>query len=716
MKHLIHITLLSFCFLAAQTTYSQDTETEKIWATFNDLNILPDLVNGQLVSSSDDLQELINEFTITDFKQILPDSRKDELLRVYEVSCECDQYDLITAMIEGVQSITGIEPAPKYELLYEPDDYNLIFAEDYALDLIGAQEAWEYTMGDSTIELAISDSNFDLDHQEFAGTTTYIESPLTHPNIYHGTAVATTAAGNTDNATGKSSIGANCMLQLYSMSYANFLTATYSGAKVINVSWTSGCSYSIYYQSIIDEVYENGTIVVAAAGNGSTCGAPENYVYPASLDHVISVSSIGPMDNHERVLGDPTSTHQHNDMVDICAPGYDVALTVIDGWYLTGNGTSFAAPYVTGTIGLMLSINPCLTFEDVEFILDSTSANIDILNPAYAGKLGSGQLHAAKAVEMASQYQTFNFGIASGHGCTTTSGSASIVPFPGEGTEPFDISWSNGESSMTIEGLEAGSYEVIIIDDEGCVGKNEIAVSTSEQIVVSGTVTNVLCNADSTGTIESLVVGGTAPFSYTWSSGENTEIINDISSGDYILTVVDVNDCDGSDSFVIYEPEVIELEVEVTNDYEIFGGSQIDLVVTGGTSPYEYLWSNSATSEDLINLEAGVYDVLVTDANGCVKKTEAEVFGPVMSIVDQHSNEMNLYPNPSTTGVTYLTWDGAIESQVIVTDAAGKIVSIMDVNGDQNELQISDLSAGFYLVTMRDESTVLSTKKLIIRD
>ncbi len=59
------------------------------------------------------------------------------------------------------------------------------------------------------------------------------------------------------------------------MNYNEVLDASYAGHRVINLSWSSGCSYNQYVQDIINEVYENGTFIVAAAGNGSTCGGPE---------------------------------------------------------------------------------------------------------------------------------------------------------------------------------------------------------------------------------------------------------------------------------------------------------------------------------------------------------------------------------------------------------------------------------------------------------
>jgi subtilisin family serine protease len=212
--------------------------------------------------------------------------------------------------------------------------------------------------------------------------------------------VANIIAGNTNNAIGNSSIGYNTTLSLYRMNYNDMLVATYSGAKVINLSWTSGCSFNTYAQQAIDEVYNNGTFIVASAGNGTTCGGANNLVYPASYNNVFSVTSIGSQDNIERVIGNPNTTHQTNASVDICAPGYDVPISSAPGWYLTNSGTSFAAPFVTGTVALMLSIKPDLTNQEIDSILRLSATNIDLLNPNYVGKIGSGRLNSGLAIQI----------------------------------------------------------------------------------------------------------------------------------------------------------------------------------------------------------------------------------------------------------------------------------------------------------------------------
>lgn len=380
-------------------------QTGKIWVTINDLNKANLTISEREISSGNEsVQKLISDLDITSIQQAVPASRNEELLKLYEIECNCDENDLLQSSARISDVFSKPEIAPKYETLYDPNDFNATFSNDYGLNLINAKGAWDISKGDTNILLAISDQNFYPNHEELQGKFSYYNAANTATRT-HGTAVAILAAGKSDNSVGKSSIGFNCELALYRMNYNDVLTATYSGARVINISWTSGCYASSYVQTIIDEVYLNGTIIVASAGNGNaTCWGAGNLVYPASCNHVISVSSVGPHNNHQRTLGNAATTHQHNIAVDITAPGYDVPLSVAPGWYLTGNGTSFAAPIVTGTIGLILSVDPCLTFEQVEEILKTTAVNIDAQNPQYVGLLGAGRLDAAAAVLKATTY------------------------------------------------------------------------------------------------------------------------------------------------------------------------------------------------------------------------------------------------------------------------------------------------------------------------
>ncbi|MDB2657410.1 S8 family serine peptidase [Crocinitomicaceae bacterium] len=408
---LVRLVIVVLLFGATTTSFGQEKEEAvKVWGTIDSDPFIPIQEHGIWKEGDVHLREVFNAFDVKSCAKALPDSRSEKLQRVYEVEA-VGSFEDFSRSLSVLGYCSQIDPAPEYELLSVdpfPDDYSFTFSNDYALNLINAEIAWEYSTGDPNTVIGVVAGGFYLNHEELQGNVVAAQNPIyASPYYYmHGTAVSIAAAGNTNNAIGKSSIGYNCQLSLKSLGYNEMLQLCYQGVRVINVSWTSGCFYTGYYDLIMNELFENGCIVVAAAGNGGQCGGPTGVLYPAGLDGVISVSSVGPWDNHERIPGDPNSTHQHNAQVDICAPGYDVAGTNFPGNYLTGSGSSFAAPYVTGAIGLMLSLRPCLSREEVISVLKQTAVDIYPINSSdYDGLLGAGRLDAGAALQYLSTYQ-----------------------------------------------------------------------------------------------------------------------------------------------------------------------------------------------------------------------------------------------------------------------------------------------------------------------
>jgi hypothetical protein len=384
MKKFLVTSLAAFLNVAA---FSQNA----VWATVENID--------KIRESNEFKSTFINLHADLVFYKAFPKSKQRNLQNVYEFECTCNETELYAAL-HNVPGISGIEYAPKYETLQSPDDYTATFSSNWALDLINANGAWFITTGNQAVNIAISDQNYYVNHEELSGKVTYYDATNTSTKT-HGTAVATIAAGNTNNSVGLASIGYNSSLSLFRMNYNDMLVASYAGARVLNLSWTSGCTYNHYAQAIIDEIYANGTFIVASAGNGTTCGGANNLVYPAAYNHVFAVTSVGAQDNIEKIIGNPNTRHQTNQSVDICAPGHNVPLTAAPGWYLYSSGTSFAAPYVTGTVGLMVAANPDITNDEIDSILRVSATNIDSLNPAYVGKIGAGRLNSAEAVQMA---------------------------------------------------------------------------------------------------------------------------------------------------------------------------------------------------------------------------------------------------------------------------------------------------------------------------
>ena len=610
MKGFLFALLITFSY---SLVHSQQG---KVWVTISDSAFHNKYaINGEALISSDEyFTELIRAFSINGFRQALPSSRNKELLKVYELTCDCNEHELMQAITKSNLPFSKPVIGPKYESLSVPNDYNTSFATDYALDLIKAKQAWDITHGDPSIVISITDANYYLNHEELVGKVNYV-SPNAATDYTHGTVVAITAAGNTNNGIGKSSIGYDTRLDLRAMSYNDVLDASYAGAQIVNLSWASGCDFVDYLQAVMDEVYANGTVIIAAAGNGGTCGAPGNFVYPASFNHVISVSSVGPSDNHERYPGNSASTHQHNTGVDICAPGYDVALSASPGSYSTGNGTSFAAPYVSGTVALMLAVNPCLNSDEVEYILKETAANIDPQNQAYIGLLGAGRLNAQAAVQMASTFNTFSMGASKTIDCSNMSQGISLNLNQG-GIAPYSIHWSNGSTATALTNLNSGTYSVIVRDSAGCVSAYSAQISTVAPIFLNEQLHDPLCFGAPNGEITLSVTGGQGNYNYLWNTGETTPGIQGLIPGVYFVIVSDSAGCSGAEIYELYEPTQLVVDLQKTDIFYSAGGS-IDLTVSGGTAPYSYLWSNGASTQDLNNLLTGFYEVIVLDAHGC---------------------------------------------------------------------------------------------------
>lgn len=379
----------------------------------------------RLTFSDRSILNVFNNYKIYNFHQSYPTARSLFLQSFYSI--ECNDIDLMRELLNydhRLYPYASIEEQP--QLLYEPNDYinHGNFSQNQtALDLIRAKEAWDITKGDSNIVIGITDTKIETTHEDLKGQIIQVLGNNNSSNG-HGVRVAGCAAAATDNGKGISAIGYNCKLLFSSvMSNNEILLLSQMGAKVLNASWLNSCSSTSDGQAIYNEIYENGTVVVAGAGNNqSHCGSLNAYVYPASYDHVISVTSVGHLsergyvdpiygpnnwkDVHEEVIGNPNTAHHHNDKIDICAPGYNVLTTNVNNEYAGDWGTSFAAPQIAGVCALIFSINPCLTPDDVEYILKSTAVNIDTIpqNMSYAGLLGAGRVDAEAAVQLAANY------------------------------------------------------------------------------------------------------------------------------------------------------------------------------------------------------------------------------------------------------------------------------------------------------------------------
>ncbi len=189
------------------------------------------------------------------------------------------------------------------------------------------------------------------------------------------------------------------------------------------------------------------------------------------------------------------------------------------------------------------------------------------------------------------------------------------------GSGSFTYSWSpGGATTQTITGLAAGAYVITITDSVTlCTVQATATINEPNELSSGIAISNVLCFGEETGSLDLTVSGGTFPYTFAWDNGATTEDINNLSAGTFSVTITDVNGCVTTDTATIVQPnDGLALTTSVV-DVLCTGDStgSIDLTVTGGTPPYFYAWNNGESTEDISNIPAGSYSVIITDASGC---------------------------------------------------------------------------------------------------
>lgn len=192
------------------------------------------------------------------------------------------------------------------------------------------------------------------------------------------------------------------------------------------------------------------------------------------------------------------------------------------------------------------------------------------------------------------------------------------------GTAPFSYNWGNGENTEDIQNLSSGMYAVSVSDANGCTAllNNTVLGSDAPEIFVN--INNVSCAAGSDGSIDISVINGSAPYSYNWSNGAQSQDISGLPANTYTIDVTDSKGCTSTQVIDVNEPDPLIIELDLT---DFPGGFQVSAfnaadgaataLVSGGTSPYSIDWSTGYSGSTINGLTAGDYAVSVIDAHGC---------------------------------------------------------------------------------------------------
>ncbi len=272
------------------------------------------------------------------------------------------------------------------------------------------------------------------------------------------------------------------------------------------------------------------------------------------------------------------------------------------------------------------------------------------------------------------------------------------------GTSPYTYLWNpTSQTTATASGLSAGTYTVDITDVNGCTGSASVTITQPTLLTVNISPTNESCNGSTNGTATVGVSGGTAPYTYVWSpGGKTTVVITGLSVGTYTVTVNDHNLCSAIATVTISQPAAISINTSMTAATCNSSTGTATASVSGGTSPYTYVWNpGGQTNATATGLAAGNYTVTVTDNNGCTGTGAINVTGTGENATASVTG--NVLCNGGSTGSASSTVTGGTLPYTYLWNPGG-----------QTNANASNLSAGTYTLTVHDNNGCASTAVVTI--
>jgi gliding motility-associated-like protein len=448
----------------------------------------------------------------------------------------------------------------------------------------------------------------------------------------------------------------------------------------IDISVTSGTAPFIYAWT--------GTGVIPAIQDQTGLSAGIYSVIVTDSRSCISASSSFTITQPSTLSG--TITSQTNVSV---FGGNNGSLTVV--------GSGGTSPYlyklgagayqVSGTFGSLIAGSYTITIQDINLCTFNLVADISQPSSSMSGSI-------------VSKTDILCFGAATGS--VTVAGSGGKTPYE------YKLESGNYQSSGTFGSLSAGTYKITIRDALLVTFDLNFTI-TQPASAVGGTVitqANVQCFGGNSGSVTVAGSGGVAPYKYKLGSGvyQNSGTFGSMAAGSHTIAVQDANLCTFTIQAVITEPQELAV-TETKEDVSCPGVSdgEISLTITGGTSPYQVLWSDGVTTPARQNLSAGTYSVIVTDKNGCASSLNvviayigSESCLEIQEIITPNNDgfydkwkikNIELFPNAevqvfnrwgkrvfTTKNIPANEWDGTLDGKLLPTDSYHYILYLND--------------------------------------
>ncbi len=281
------------------------------------------------------------------------------------------------------------------------------------------------------------------------------------------------------------------------------------------------------------------------------------------------------------------------------------------------------------------------------------------------------------------------------------------------GNGGYEYSWSNNESTSTIDSLSEGNYSLVVTDVNGCVQTETFNLSQPDPFLVIPTFTEISCYGMSDGAIDLDVEGGNGGYVFNWSSGANSGL----SSGDYNVTITDMNNCEVIESYFLLQPDSLVISIVATDPVDGNDGI-ISATVTGGNSPYDFIWNDGMYDEaEISDLPAGIYDLIITDANGCTENVSV-MLEPTSIFKIENLQTFEIFPNPNDgTFFLKLEFEKRKDIEITIFNELGQIIQQYSHSDNYilEKINLESAASGLFFVKIKTEQGVV-VKRVVVQN
>ena len=385
------------------------------------------------------------------------------------------------------------------------------------------------------------------------------------------------------------------------------------------------------------------------------------------------------------------------------------SISVVTSADVDCNGNSSGSISIAAVNAILYSIDDGVTYQNSPNFSGLAAGNYDVVVENIGGCPAS---YALNPVVIDEPNALSGTSTSTNPSCATSvNGSITVSANGGTGPYQYSLNGNAYQPSTTFNGLVAGNYSIEIIDSRGCTFQLLDTLFDAYGLVVSvDSVGNASCAGQVNGSVQLSVSGGVAPYSFSLDGGvtvQSDSLFTGLNAGVYNILVEDINGCSSTTVVSIGTGSPLVVMIDSVKFPSCFGFSDGEAypIVMNGTAPYSYNWSDGSSNDTLLGVTSGVYNLIVTDANGCNGNASTTLSHPSPLIVSLNNKvDVDCYNN--STGSADVNVAGGSPTYSYAWDLAGSVIA--------NTEDISNLLSGSYLFTATDANGCQTTLPVLI--